>query len=163
MSLKDTIARRLELRKSLDEETGCWIWNGAWNSDGDPVMRVEGKIRLVKHVSAWLYLARPLTATDCVMRRCKGGKLCISPDHMFRISSPKSAARFAARLGMHARGEANGRAKLTQAQALRIIAIVHDPLLTEIDVAAKLAAEFKKPLSPRVVADIRDRRTWKHL
>jgi len=126
-------------------------------------MRVDGKIRLVKHVSAWLFLARPLGSPDCVMHRCNGGKLCISPDHLFRLQSPKTAARLAAKLKMHARGERNGRAKLTEAQVLKIIAIVHDPMLTEIDVAEKLAREFRKPLSPRVVADIRDGRTWTHL
>lgn len=162
MAAKDTIARKLELRKCIDLQTGCWVWTGAWNSDGQPAMRLDGKIRLVKHVSAWLYLGRPLDAKDCVMRRCRT-RTCFNPDHHFRIHSCKAASRLAARMGLKAKGAANGRSKLTEAQALRVIAIAHDPQLTELDIALQLAKEFRKPLSPRVVRDIQLGRTWSHL
>lgn len=163
MTVKDTVARKLESRKSIDAKTGCWVWGGAWRSkDLEPVLRVDGKIKLVKHLSAWLYLARPLDAGDCVMRRCEC-KACFNPDHLLRVASPKAASRLAARMGKKAKGSRNGRARLTEIQALRVIEIAHDPQLTEIEVAAKLAREFRKKVNPRNVRDIQTGRTWGYL
>lgn len=45
---------RLVSRTVVDEETGCWIWTGALNSSGYPVVRFRGKMVLLTRLSYWL-------------------------------------------------------------------------------------------------------------
>lgn len=135
---------RIKTTARVDDATGCWIWRGTKSKSGYPIIKYRGKPVRVHRLVCVLIKHESIEGL-VVCHRCDV-PLCVNPDHLFlgthadnmadRDSKGRQAkgdghgARihreaFALRAKMRAveqpnsycRGERNGRAKLTAAQA----------------------------------------------
>ncbi len=104
---------RIADRYSPEPNTGCWLWTGCLTS-GYGQLRVDGK-KTGAHVYAYEHYIGPVPVGQYVWHRCHVS-WCVNPDHLALGSSVESrefhgtapCGDVAAR-----KGEANGRAKLT--------------------------------------------------
>lgn len=79
-----------------DEVGDCWIWRNAASTTGHPIIKSEGKCRLVRRAAVALD-GRPAAPSQPVACTC-GEKLCCNPAHLYP-SSVKHIARKAAKEG----------------------------------------------------------------
>lgn len=79
------------------DDAGCLRWTGALNTSGHPVMRLRGKVVLVRRVVYQLQ-CRPLVPEQRVIMRCEC-RGCIDTGHMLAASSHQRMMREAARQG----------------------------------------------------------------
>lgn len=116
------------LRSYCDTSTKCWIWTGATNSNGYPIIK-NGKRgcllarREAARLAGLVLMPRQPVATTC------GNRLCINPEHLQK-STTKDIAKAAAARGAYstqARAKAIAEhrrtaagSKLTMAQAREI-------------------------------------------
>lgn len=111
-----SIKRRFLAKVDWDNpSTDCWLWQGAKGSDG------YGRFRGSK-AHRWAYARFVDTIPEGlhVLHDCDV-KLCVNPTHLF-IGTPADNSRDAVVRGRIPRGEHHYRAKLTESDALRIMA-----------------------------------------
>ena len=132
-----------------ESETGCWlVTSHKPNSDGYPVITVDGR-RWYAH--RWAYASRvgPIPKGQIVRHKCNT-PACCRPDHLVLGTDADNVAdRVAA--DRSARGERNGRAKLTWDDARAIRASAEGNWVT----AKKYGVDAK------VVRNIRAGVTWR--
>src|SRR5262245_50654348 len=104
------------LKVDKQAANGCWVYTGYCQRFGHGWL---GELGLA-HRYAWKILGHELRNEDCLLHKCDNPP-CVNPDHLFigdrRINSLDAKAK-----DRHARGERNKRNKLTEAQALEILA-----------------------------------------
>lgn len=76
---KDYILEKLEGRYTVNEETGCWIWNGTTekNKKYYPQLRIDGTNYYAHKLIARVYNNEGST----IKHSCKN-KRCVNPDHL---------------------------------------------------------------------------------
>jgi hypothetical protein len=76
---KDYILEKLEGRYTVNEETGCWIWNGTTeeNKKYYPQLRINGANYYAHKLIARVYNNEGST----IKHSCKN-KRCVNPDHL---------------------------------------------------------------------------------
>lgn len=130
----------------------CWLWEGSTNDNGYGRLWVVDRLVHAHRIS--YALDRGHEPTDCVLHRCDN-PLCVNPAHLFGGTQADNMADKLAK-GRGARGERNGGAKLTTAQALDIRwRALHG------ERGVDLAAEFG--ISKTTVSKIKHRRKWAHV
>jgi hypothetical protein len=152
-----TLAERLECFSIPEPNSGCTLWIGSVTG----TMRYgkvswKGKQR-VAHRMAWELRHGPIPKGLYVCHRCDV-PLCINADHLF-LGTRADNARDMREKGRGyiltaIRGEANPRAKLTEAQVRAIRAMADRP-------RADVAREFG--ISGVNVLQIVKRMTWRHV
>jgi hypothetical protein len=134
----------------------CWIWRGRVTPFGYGTFWFEGKDKPAHRVS-WILTNGPIIGDLDVCHRCDVPD-CVRPDHLF-LGTAHDNIMDCERKGraVHPRGEAAGKAKLTERQVLCIRAL-HVPYVTGL---TKLARIFH--VTPQCINSIVHRITWRHL
>ena len=141
-------------RADANEETDCLEWQLSTNKDGYGYVWFKGKNHYAHRVAFMLANNVELTPDDYICHDCDN-PACINPDHLFLGDQQSNMDDMTAK-NRAARGERNGRAKLTQTNVLEIRVLVENGEALEA-----LALQYN--VAPSTVADIRDRRIWSWL
>ncbi len=138
-------------RYTIDERSGCWLWIGSTDTSGYGIGKVQGEVRA--HRVSWTLVHGPIPIDMQVLHRCDT-PACVNPEHLFLGTHQDNMADLRAKGRAYgAPGEANFGAKLTEAQATKIMA---DPRP-----ASQIARGYR--ITPSAVDMIRNGRSWKHL
>lgn len=139
----------------VENEDGCWIWQGAVNSKGYGSMRVGRATKRAHRV----YYERHVGEIPEGMVICHGCDvpLCVNPAHLFAGTMMDNMRdRDSKGRGGTARGSENRNAKLNEAQVREIRAAIaqgHD--------VRELGSRYG--VSTHTIIDIRRSRSWKHV
>lgn len=108
-----------KLDNYLENEGGCWVWQGNQSDDGYGRVRIEGKKRRA-HIVSFEYAFGPVPEGLMVCHEC-GNSLCINPSHLYAGTYSDNYADMV-RHGTRntPRGQDAPKAKLTEAQVLEI-------------------------------------------
>lgn len=147
--LKDRVFQRLQDNSELEASTGCVIYTGFWEANGQGKVRVGAHVRNLARATAWVYIEGfRIHGPERAVRTCDS-PACCNPDHLMVVSSQAEAMklqRFAGKLG-------DGTHRLTRAkaEALRVFVARGG----SIDEAAK-----KFGIAARAVRYVIMGRTW---
>ena len=132
---------------------GCWLWHGATAKGYGQLSAGERHQLVTAHRVAWTAAHGRIPDGLCVLHRCDV-RSCANPDHLF-LGTVTDNRDDAVAKGRQAKGERNGRAKLT-AESVRAIrtAVEHNTLVS-------VAERFG--VSVRAVRFIMLRETWAHI
>jgi hypothetical protein len=106
-----------KVRKGDPDE--CWPWIGATDGHGYGTFWNGGKLVLA-HRTAWMLTKGLIPGGMNVLHRCDN-RPCCNPNHHF-LGTYGDNCRDRTKKGRTAKGEKHGRAKLTEAQAIEILA-----------------------------------------
>ena len=134
-------------------DSGCREWTRPLSSEGYGNLWWEGKMRGA-HVLAWeVGHGTPRPPGMFVCHRCDNPK-CIKLEHLFLgTPSDNSRDREEKGRGRHAKGEANGKAKLTAEIVLQI--------RSSTESMGKLAKKYG--VCKASIQDIKSRKNWAHI
>lgn len=127
--------------------SGCFCWAGYVDRDGYGRIKVKGE-NILAHRVAWELFNGAIPEGEQVLHACDNPS-CSRPDHLFLGDAAVNMADRNAK-DRQAKGERNGRAKLTERQVREI----------------RASAEGIRPLArkygldPKSVRDIRSGRNW---
>lgn len=118
--MQNSVEDRFSAKFVPEPNSGCWLWIGAVTYDGYGRFNVAGKNMLASRVSYELYVGK-IPSGLCVCHTCDV-TCCVNPGHLFlgtradnNIDMQKKGR------SADARGEKNGRSKITSEQALEIL------------------------------------------
>lgn len=137
----------------LPELGRCWIWTGH-TVDGYGRIVVDGVAQGAHRVALSLILGRPIATDMQALHHCDNPP-CVNPAHIFEGTGDDNVADRHAK-GRDARGEADGRARLTETDVRRIRS--H---LTRGESWSRVARRFG--VSKGTVQAIAAGRTWQHV
>jgi len=108
------------ITKDVEKGDGCWIWPGTKIRCGYGTFRIDRNKRAgLVHRISWEYHHGMKVPTGMwVLHRCDN-RSCFNPSHLFLGTVKDNAADMIAK-GREARGEQNGKSKLTDAR-VRVI------------------------------------------
>lgn len=131
-----------KVQSMCNEEGDCWIWTGATNPSGVPVVRTGRSNQSARRVAYIAATGAELTRRDHVRARC-GEKMCVCPDHAFvqdvadaRKAQGKAGQYSTVTMRISRAQSARKRAKLTHAdhEAIRASSAKQDDLAAEYGV-----------------------------
>lgn len=93
----------------VQKTESCWLWTGSKDRYGRGRINVSGKPLVASRV-AWILVHKTIPGGH-VLHHCDNPS-CVNPDHLFLGTQLENQQDSVAK-GRHARGETNGRAKLT--------------------------------------------------
>lgn len=136
-----------------DKETAapCWLWNGAKDKYGYGVVRIN-KRNYLTHKVAWMIANNQLIPKGQVIRHTCHKRNCVNPEHLI-TGSQLNNIDDRVKSNRSARGEQNGRTKLTQ-RDIRMIKVLKGLGWTETDIAQLL------DVSRSAVANVLHNRSW---
>jgi len=155
MALKeaDSVFEYIELRYTVDQDTGCWIWNGVKDGGG------YGRVHYIKygfrsaHRLSYNTYKGTIPENVCVCHKCDV-RSCVNPDHLF-LGTNIDNLKDRDSKGRQAKGINNGTSKLVEKEVLEIRKLKGH--MRQIDIA-KLYN-----IHTDTVYRIWIGRTWKHL
>jgi hypothetical protein len=136
---------------------GCWEWQGSRERGGYGIIGASRHQRARKaHRVSWELHNGPIPAGLDVLHHCDN-KPCVRPDHLY-LGTNLDNARDRIERGLEAfrKGQANGNAKLTEADVRAIIAALQAG-------STQQAAANRFGVSQPTVSEIARRVTWSHL
>lgn len=128
-----------ERRYDIDEETGCWVWNGSIAPNGYGQIRIAGRSDHAHRISYQLHNRAPLSPFQQVHHVCDNRR-CINPDHLMAVTGAENV-------------QAGSLAKLTADLVRQIRA--EDPAVRNRDLAPKYG------VSADTISRVRLRKTWR--
>lgn len=132
----------------------CWNWQAGCYPAGYGIFSVTRRERKAAHRFAYELTYGPVPDGAMVLHSCDN-KLCVNPAHL-RAGSATDNVRDAVERDRHARGERNGGARLTEAQALEVLQLARSGVPT-----GEVAERFG--ISAIHVRSIARGLRWKHL
>lgn len=141
--------RRKEIKYKV-VENGCWeCISHAVDANGYPVAIVNHLWdRIYRHV---FRLFKGSIPNGYVIRHTCDNRLCINPEHLL-IGTHKDNVSDRVKRGRSAKGEDNGRSKLTESE---VLAILKDTVTPKM----KLAKTYN--VDAKAIRDIKNGITWK--
>ena len=142
------------LRNKIGPKTksGCTLWKSYKCTNGYGQIQIEGKIWMA-HRLAWVLSNGAIPEGLYVLHKCDV-RDCVNPEHLFLGTHIDNVAdRDAKGRANHPKGEANGRAKLTNEDVKNIRS--DNRLLREI------AHDYK--MSPKHISLIKTYKKWSHI
>lgn len=132
-------------------DSGCWLcYSHGCDSNGYPMVTIKGKCdRIYRHV---FNLFNGLSKGDVVRHICDN-RLCINPQHLKKGTHQLNVQDRVTR-NRSAKGINHGRTKLTEEQVISIKADNKTP---------KMHLAKKYGVDPKVIRDIKNGVTWKHI
>lgn len=138
--------------KSVSKGDGCWLWTAS-TRNGYGRLRVGERKATASRVSYELYIG-PIPEQMVVCHRCDN-PTCVNPAHLFLGSRADNMDDMIAK-GRHiagkARGEENGRAKLSLEQ----VAAIRQDTRSQ----SAIAAEYQ--VGQALISKIKLRKLWRH-
>jgi len=154
---KKHVLKRFQEKFTLEQERGCWIWNGSQSKRGYGIMSILGKNRQATAVSIFLFHG-PHDFSKDACHTCDNPR-CVNPSHLFLATAKENMADCRAkgrfRYG-HLPGSKNGRAKLKEADVVKIL-----QRLRAGDSQTDIAFDYG--VSKGTVYFISNGTTWKHV
>ena len=144
------VSDRIEAYTEWEPNTGCGLWTSTLDRAGYGRLGINKKMRLV-HRLVWEMANGPIPAGLHVLHRCDTPS-CLNIKHLFLGTQQDNMADKVAK-DRQLKGEANGNAKLTEAQ-VREIRTSQETLLALAD---------KFGVSQMTVFYAKHGKTWKHL
>jgi hypothetical protein len=145
--------RRIVARR----DTGCWLWQDGVNEFGYGIVNLKSGEPERAHRVMWQMFYGKIPPSMCVCHHCDV-PACCNPDHMFLgLRADNNADMVAKKRARKARGEAAGRAKLTDVAVLAI-RVAYSRGGADYRVLADTYGVGKT-----TIGNVIQRRTWKHL
>ena len=144
-----------KVKKDPSHPTGCWEWTAGLNR-GYGQFPVRGDKNYRAHRFAWSIIYGAIPPNKFVLHRCDNRK-CVRPNHLF-IGTQRDNVQDAIVKGRRSstQGEANGSAKLTNKQVLKM-----RRWFSQGKTLTYLAKEFRVKVP--TVHGIIHRKRWKHI
>lgn len=139
------------LSKVYVADDGCWLWCGYRSVQGYGQCR-EGRRKSPAHRAIYRLMVGPIPPGMAVCHVCDN-PACVNPEHLWLGTNADNVAD-RNRKGRQAKGERNGRSKLTREQ-VQVIRMLADAGLEN---KAQLARNFK--VSRRAIQKIVNREMW---
>lgn len=166
ISLTESLRRRFW--NKVDKTAGCWIWTGSTNGWGGMINRgpaAKGGNFLAHRVS-WVIHNGPIPKGMMVLHNCPGGDnpRCVNPDHLWLGTQRDNVIDLMAkgrRPDDYAKGEKNGRHKLTAENVAEIRKILQPGTRAKYGLVTDLAKQFGVSVS--AIQCVRDGRKWSHV
>jgi hypothetical protein len=141
---------------------GCWTWTGCRDRAGygqwTECLPRRRRVTWKAHRYAWTETIGPITDGLHVLHHCDNAS-CVRPDHLFLGTALDNARDKVAKGRMRRgdfRGEANGHARLTEADVLFIRSQVAAGVPQ-----ARMVERFG--VAPMTVSQVVTRKTWRHV
>ena len=159
------LATRFWRKVTVQTEQDCWKWQGAQNGDGYGIIGYGGRYgkTMRAHRLSWeLHNKTKIPSDLCVCHHCDNPS-CVNPAHLFlgtnkdNVDDMRRKGRRAPNHAFAKKGEANGRAILTEANVCLIREWRRDSGITQ----GELAQQYG--VSRGLIEQILARKLWKHV
>lgn len=152
---KDVIHARLQERTEIDFRSGCTLYTGAWEVNGQAKMRVGRRVYSITRVAAWLYL-KGFALWDvrrAAHKPCCPNPACYATEHLVILADQAESLATQMRCGRL--GERHHRKlNAVKAAAIRELAAEGVP-------AAVIAQMPEFACSPASIRAVIEGRRWK--
>jgi len=153
------IAIRLWEKVKINEESGCWEWQGSKNQAGYGQIQFDGRVQLAHRV-VWKIIYGNIPNAVCVLHKCDN-PLCINYFHLFIGSLrdntqdmiKKGKARFTSNVAV---GSKHGMAKLTEQDIVEIRRLLKTNIKQTL-----IAKQFSVTRS--LISAIKCNKIWNHV
>lgn len=150
MKIKATISEKLARYSIRENDTGCLLFVGAKTAYGYGSIDVKGKA-VSAHRASWIESNGEIPEGKVIRHKCKN-RNCIEPTHL-EIGTQKQNIHDMWRDGTIAKGERNGKSKLTES----IVISIRSSSLSLNRLSRMLN------IARSTIQCVRKRRTWKHV
>jgi hypothetical protein len=143
-------------RVEPDANSGCWLWACGLTSDGYGTAQHTKKTLLAHRVS-WMLHHGEIPAGHSVCHKCDT-PACVNPAHLFTATQAENMADMRAKgRADRKHGARNGRAKLSNDQAMEILTLSKMGLFSKSEIARSYG------VAPSSVARVINGETFSHL
>lgn len=132
-------------------DNGCWEWTACKDMGGYGIIGADGAVKGAHRVM-WELVVSEIPSDKCVLHHCDN-RGCVKPDHLF-LGTHKENSEDMITKGRSAIGSRNGRAKLTDADVVKIRSIKGQSQY-------KIASMFG--IDQTMVGNILRKQNWKHV
>lgn len=132
----------------------CWEWRGSLRTDGYGQMSDRDRKSKSVHRFAWAITYGEIPEGKHVLHKCDN-RICVNPVHLY-LGTHADNMLDRSRRHRQARGETNGRAKISESNVVEI-----KTLLSEGWLQKKIAHKFGVDI--RTISAINCNATWRHV
>lgn len=147
------------LEKTEVQPNGCIYFDGAPRESGHAYFNFGingGKYRELAHRAAFVIHTGQEIPTELVVRHTCHTPLCVNPQHL-KLGTHADNRQDCVDANRQAKGEQNGRSKLTQENVIDIIAHLQSGQMTVTSIAKAYGVD------PKAIRSIRAKKTWTHV